>query len=192
MTIKKSMTKRQVFIWFLRVLKVLLIIALLVDIAAYVLIIVGGVLGDSLDLDERIFIVLAALGYLLVCVSLVIAEIGPEWFLNNMRIFHFWGFRGGALAWQGIQTIYSATQLASSLASAANTRLDVTKALGTICGYSLIGIGLLYILLSALCLRDLLKLDLPYDHRDGPNLENREASLMIPMIDPSDGHRDRG
>jgi len=178
--IKQKMTKRQVFIWFLRFLKALVVIALVVDIAAYVLMIVGAILGDSLDLDDRVFIILASLGYVLVCLSILIGEFEPEWFISNMKVFHFWGFRGGALAWQGIQTIYSVTQLATSLADVANDRVDVTKIIGQVCGYSLIGIGLFYILLSAFCIRDLLKLDLPYEWRgDEPVLAEHQASLLV-------------
>lgn len=182
--IKQSMTKRQLFIWFLRVLKGLIVIALLFDIAAYVLIVVGAIMGESLDLDDRVFVILASLGYMMVCVCLLIGEFGPEWFITNMRVFHYWGFRGCALAWQGIQTIYSVKQLAASLAGAMNDRVDITKLLGEICGYILIGIGLLYLFMSAICLRDVLKLDLPYEWRgDEPILEGGQASLLVPMAE---------
>eukprot|EP00758_Cryptobia_borreli_P014003 Tbor_TRINITY_DN5885_c5_g5::TRINITY_DN5885_c5_g5_i1::g.6786::m.6786 len=166
---KQRISLRMAFLYFVRFLKVIVCAALLLDMAAYCLIITGSILGDTLDTLTRVFIVIASFGYICISVLLIIAEIGPVWFIEKMKVFDFWGIRGLMIAWQGVQTIYSVTQLAASLHATdaeSSKRIDVTKKLGEICGWFLISTGLLYIAFSACWLRSIAELDKPVDDTD--------------------------
>ena len=157
---KKELTVRQLFIYILRFLKFLVVLSLLADIAAFMLVLVGGILADQQPNMERAFTVLSSVGFTIICVMLIIAEFGPEWFISRMRPFHYWGIRGGCLAWQGVMTISSVQTLSAAVAAQIDPKQnDAMLLMGQICGWFLISIGLLYVLFSALCLRSVGELD---------------------------------
>ena len=118
---------------------------------------------------------LTSIGFTIICVILIIAEFGPEWFLTRLRPFYYWGIRGGCLAWQGVMTISSVQTLSSAVAAQIDpTQNDAMLLMGQICGWFLISIGMLYILFSALCLRSIGELD----RKEEPLGDNNKELLV--------------
>ena len=113
---KPGCNKTKVFVWFLRIIKVISILALLLAAVSYCLQMKSAVTSDMNDFDKA-FSFLSTMGYVVLCLIMVIAELELEAITKRVPVFKFWIVRGFALCWLGVQTIHSAEQLASAIST---------------------------------------------------------------------------
>eukprot|EP00758_Cryptobia_borreli_P011357 Tbor_TRINITY_DN5648_c1_g5::TRINITY_DN5648_c1_g5_i1::g.8692::m.8692 len=150
---------RQLFIALLGILKVLSILALLMTIGCYGLLTKELIESNLSNLNKSLGII-SSLGYSGMCIIFVIAEVGPKWFLKSMRVFDSWGVRGGCLGWVGIQTMYSMDMLVKSMSNTLpEDKQRIFNILRHVVSWTLIGFGLLYIILCLMCLRRICDID---------------------------------
>jgi hypothetical protein len=148
---------KAIFVWFLRVLKGVAALTLVLNIASCGLIAKGGIDSPTLDNYNKSFVVLAQFGYIIISCLLILAEVELKWFMKMMNLLHFWGGRGLALGWVGIEAINSVSQLGAAVAGTVN--VNVAETIGEVVGWTLIGIGITYLLMSVLCLKSLVGVD---------------------------------
>ena len=156
-TIKK--TAKDYFQYFMYFLRGLTMLMLAMNVAAFCIVIKIGVAASNLDALEKAFIVLSNAGFCIFCVVLVIAETQSMWFIKRITLLHFWGARGFLQSWMGIQIIAAVKTI--GYAVAADTGGD-SKALVTFClvaGWMILSAGLLLMVMSALCIRSIVKLE---------------------------------
>lgn len=157
--IKTIRTAKDYFQYFMYFLRGLTCLMLALNIAAFCIVIKIGVTASNLDGIEKAFIVLSMIGFIVVCVGLMIAEYQAVWFVKRIIFLHYWGGRGIAQVWIGIQVQNQIRTMGSAVA--AETGGD-SKALTTFCevvAWMLISAGLLMMLMSAFCVRGLVKLE---------------------------------
>jgi hypothetical protein len=151
--------KLRYFQFFLRFLKVLSVLTLLLNIAACCMIMKGTAESSEKDL-EKAFSFLAQSGFIVICILLVLAEFEPKWFIRVLYLFHYWLGRGFGLLWMGVQCINSGNQAANAITDTApSISPDTLKVIGQVVGWTLISVGLIYVMMSLLCLRSMLGVD---------------------------------
>ena len=135
-------------LWFVRFLKVLAIVCLVANIAAFILIINAGVKSTNNNGLDKAFIVLANVGMMMIVLLLILAEFEPVWFIRHVMVLHYWPGRGFWLLWLGIQTVSGAQRMAHEIGGSSS---DALKIVGVVVGWILISVGALYCVLGALC-----------------------------------------
>jgi len=132
---------------------------LLVTCVAFILTIKTAIQASSDDLSwlDKTFVFLANTGLIVIVVLLILAEFEPQWFVKLVYLLHFWVGRGLGQAWIGIQAINTTKQLAHAVGDQTGINTEVVSIVGQVCGWTNIGIGIIYMLLSILCLRGLEK-----------------------------------
>lgn len=148
-------TWKDYFAWFLYFLRILTVIVLIMNLISYCLVIKIGVTSDSNNVLQKIFIVLSNVGLSLFVIALIIAEFQPIWFVKRVLILHYWAGRGFGQAWMGIQLIASAAQSGGNLADATGGDSKAMQTFAEVSGWVLFSIGMLLIILSVMCLRDI-------------------------------------
>lgn len=147
---------KTVFVYFVRVIKVIAVLTLLLYGAALGMLARSAVDSITLDDQGKAFAVLSYAGYMLFVVILVIAEFGFKWFERGVHVLHFWAGRGVLLGWLGIQSNNQGEQMVAVVAGAQSTiNPNTLRTLNEVVGWSLISIGVLYILMSVMCLQKL-------------------------------------
>ena len=141
------------FIFFLRFLKVFSVLACLFNIVAYILTIKSGIEAVNLDGLEKTFLFLANTGFIILCIALIISEFEPKVFMQFVMVLHYWAGRGFAMMWMGIQTINGAKQLGATFKANGINGGGTIETVGVVAGWILISVGLLYVIMSVLCLR---------------------------------------
>lgn len=157
--IKTIRTAKDYFQYFMYFLRGLTCLMLALNIAAFCIVIKIGITASNLDGLEKAFIFLSMVGFILVCIGLMIAEYQAVWFVKRCLFLHFWGGRGLAQVWIGIQVQTQIRMMGTAIAI--ETGGD-SKALVTFCevvAWMIISAGLVMILLSAFCVRGLVKLE---------------------------------
>lgn len=145
----------QYFIYFLRALT---LISLLMTLVAYIIVIKVAWSADGLKIHEKIFLTLSSLGFVFVVVALMIAEFQPLWFVKRVMILWYWAGRGFAQAWLGIQLVASAGSVGSVVSQDVGGNGAALTTFAEVSGYILLSIGLLLIIMSAMCLRGIVEL----------------------------------
>ena len=150
------------FLWWTRILRVIAILALLFNVACYIVLIVVGTKKEvDLATEDKVFLVLAALGLAILSLVFAAAEIEVKIFLRHMYALHFWPTRGFGIAWLGAALMRDTAVLAAAL-SVANGKSydeslnDFMKVFGKAVAWIEISVGGIYVLMSLLCLRKLL------------------------------------
>jgi hypothetical protein len=145
-----------VYIYFVRVVKVIAVLTLLLYGAALGMLCRNAIDSVTLDNQGKAFAVLSYTGYIVFVIALIIAEFGLAWFERGVYILHFWTGRGILLGWLGIQSNNQGEQMVAVVAGAQSAINPSTlKTISEVVGWSLISIGLLYVLMSFLCLQRL-------------------------------------
>lgn len=145
---------RKVFPWFLRFLRLIVVLALLLDGCSCGLVAKGSVDSNTLDDLSKAFGVLAQAGFMIIVIILLLAEFGLQWFIRVFYLFHFWAGRGLALGWLGIQAINSVEQLQAVMTTTQST-IDPhdVEIMGNVVGWTLISCGFLYVMMGMMCLQ---------------------------------------
>lgn len=157
--VKTIRTAKDYFQYFMYFLRGLICLMLALNIAAFCIVIKIGVTATNLDGLEKAFIVLSMVGFILICIGLMIAEVQAVWFVKRIIFLHYWGGRGIAQVWIGIQVQSVVRTMGTAVAI--ETGGD-SKALITFCevvAWMIISSGLILCLLSAFCVRGLVKLE---------------------------------
>lgn len=151
--------KLKYFQYFLRFLKVLSVLTLLLNIAACCMIMKGTAESSEKDL-EKAFSFLAQAGFIVICILLVLAEFEPQWFIKVLYLFHYWAGRGLGLTWMGVQCMNSGNQAANAItATDPSISASTLRTIGQVVGWTLISVGLVYVMMALLCLRSMLGVD---------------------------------
>ena len=151
--------KLKYFQYFLRFLKVLSVLTLLLNIAACCMIMKGTVESSVSNL-EKSFSFLAQAGFIVICILLVLAEFEPKWFVRVLYLFHYWVGRGLGLVWMGVECINSGNQAANAITDTTpSISPETLRVIGAVVGWVLISVGLIYVMMSVLCLRSMLGVD---------------------------------
>jgi hypothetical protein len=186
----QSTSGRMCFVFFLRFLKVFTIIALLFNVASFIFSIVAGVQATNLSDLDKAFIVLGSTGYIFFNIVLILSEFDVPFLMRFVMGFHYWAGRGLGMVWIGVLTINSAKQLAASFANTAGLDgyKNAVEIIGQVAGWVLISIGVLYVIMSLLCLRKIVG-DADDDLEDGllkgdkaaavASVRNAEDALVI-------------
>lgn len=148
-----------IFIWFLRTLKVIAILSLLLNIVAFCLVMKNAIEAHNLDNLDKAFVVLSQSGFSIFSIICIIAEFEPIWFIRFVYLLHYWAGRGGCLIWMGVQTVYSVKQLVAAVKENADVDTRSMNIIGQVVGWTLISVGFLYVLMSLLCLRKITGVD---------------------------------
>lgn len=172
---KESLFKK-IFPYFLRFLRLLVVLALLLDGCACGLVAKGSVDSNSLDNQGRAFGVLAQAGFMVIVLLLIFAEFGFQWFIRVFYLFHFWTGRGLSLGWLGIQAINSVEQLQTVMSTTQSTiDPNAVNIVGNVVGWTLISCGFLYVVMSFLCLQSM---------TGAKSLEDLESGLLGGTSEP--------
>ena len=156
---KPGCNKTKVFVWFLRIIKVISILALLLAAVSYCLQMKSAVTSDMNDFDKA-FSFLSTMGYVVLCLIMVIAELELEAITKRVPVLKFWIVRGFALCWLGVQTIHSAEQLASAISTTVSEgEADTFTTVSQVCGWTLIGVAILYVFMTLTCMHKIFGLD---------------------------------
>lgn len=162
-------------IWFVRVLKGLAVLSLLLNMVAYCISIAFGVQLDELDNLEKAFLVLSNAGYIFFCILLIIAEFEPLWFIKRAYIFHYWFGRGFCHIWMGVVTISTAKTLAAAVRHSTDSLSpEFLTTFAQVVGWILISVGALFCIMSVLCIRKITGED---DDLEEKLLRDSEAEL---------------
>jgi len=151
-------TVARVFVYFLRFLKVIAVLALLLDVVSYCLSMKGAVQSKRMSDYSKGFYVLSSIGFCLIAIFQVVGEFEPSWFTARARLMKYWAVRGFLIGWQGIQTISTAEVVGASVT---DVNKDDFQIFADVIGWTLIVIGGLYILMATLCLKKLCGLKNP-------------------------------
>lgn len=147
---------KQVYIYFVRLIKVFAVLTLLLYGAALGMLCRNAIDSVSLDNQGKAFAVLSYTGYIAFVIALIIAEFGFKWFERGVYILHFWTGRGILLGWLGIQSNNQGQQMVAVVAGAQSAiNPNTLNTISEVVGWSLISIGLLYVLMSFMCLQRL-------------------------------------
>ena len=134
----------------------------------------GGFEVSLLDLTFQYYFILAVvagcfalmhmllkspLGFAFIAVALMIAEFQPMWFIKRIMVLHFWGARGVGQIWMGIQIINAVRTLGSAVGAETGGDSDALITLCVVSGWMIISVGLIMGVMSAFCVRGLVKLE---------------------------------
>lgn len=177
---KPGCNKTKVFVWFLRIIKVISILALLVAAVSYCLQMKASVTSELNEFDKA-FSCMSSLGYVILCLIMVITELELEIVITRVPVLKFWVVRGLALCWLGVQTIHSAEQLASAIsATVSKGETEKFTLASQVCGWTLIGVACLYVLMTITCMHRIFGLD---------SLNDVDATLTIHHHHHEEGSR---
>jgi hypothetical protein len=144
------------WVYFLRGLAGLL---LAIDMVAFGIVMYLGVSASNLDVLEKSFLVLSNIGFCAIAVVLLLAEVQWVWFVKKISCLHFWAVRGAGQAWIGTQTISSVRMLGAAVASHSGGDSKALTTFVFVVGWMVFSTGIVFIIMSALCLRSMAKLD---------------------------------
>lgn len=157
-TTAPSKTWKDYFQYWIYFLRVFTILTLIMNLVAYAVVIKIGVTSDFNDVLQKTFIVLQNVGFGLFVICLIIAEFQPVWFVKRVMILHYWAGRGFGQAFMGVQLIASAANAGAAVAHDTGGNSKALQTFAEVSGWILFSIGLVMIIMSALCLRDIVKL----------------------------------
>lgn len=157
--VKTIRTAKDYFQYFMYFLRGLIVIMLALNIAAFAIVIKIGITATNLDGLEKAFIVMSNVGFALIAVALMIAEFQPIWFIKRIIVLHFWGARGIGQIWMGIQIINAVRTLGTAVGAATGGDSNALITFCTVSGWMIISVGLLMGVMSAFCVRGLVKLE---------------------------------
>lgn len=175
------------FKWWCKLLRVLSVLALLFNVSCYIVLIVVGTKKEvDIPVMEKIFLVLAALGFTFLSLVFAVAELELKPFLQKVYVLHFWTARGFGIAWLGVALMKDTAVLATALSVVnANNNKDPNatqkpdeslrsfmEVFGKVIAWVEIAVGFIYVIQSAFCLRRLL---------DEPDLTQ---DLQVSLIQP--------
>lgn len=151
------------FLYFIRVLRGISFLSLLFNIAGYAIVIAVYVkYWDLLPTDVKVFGLITSAGFIFLAGLVCVAEFEFRWFIRRFLAFKFWAVRGFCVCWLGVQTVYNVGSIGTAIAyvnpsttsNDSNTTLEkVMTNFSKVVGYIMISIGLVFVLLSLLCLR---------------------------------------
>ena len=157
--VKTIRTAKDYFQYFMYFLRGLIVLMLALNIAAFAIVIKIGVTASNLDGLEKAFIVMSNIGFAFIAVALMIAEFQPMWFIKRIMVLHFWGARGVGQIWMGIQIINAVRTLGSAVGAETGGDSDALITLCVVSGWMIISVGLIMGVMSAFCVRGLVKLE---------------------------------
>ncbi len=175
----KTRTWKDYFSWFLYFLRLLTIVVLIMNLISYCLVIKIGITSDKNSVLQKSFIFLSNFGLGLLVIALIIAEFQFVWFVKRVLILHYWAGRGFGQSWMGIQLIASATQLGSNLANETGGDSDAMQTFAEVSGWILFSIGLLLIIMSAMCLRDIVGMKADKDLQAALLADGSRSTVVI-------------
>ena len=157
--VKKIRTAKDYFQYFMYFLRGLIVIMLALNIAAFGIVIKIGLTASNIDGLEKAFIVMSNVGFSFIAVALMIAEFQPIWFVKRIIVLHYWGARGIGQIWMGIQIIAAVRTLGSAVGAETGGDSDALITFCTVTGWMIISVGLIMGVMSAFCVRGLVKLE---------------------------------
>jgi len=151
------MDKQDLFKFWVRLLKFLSILSVIFTILVAILTMVAATKSTQtaqVKTIDQAFIVAAELGHLLIGVCILISAFEPLWFKRIMLILYYWPGRGFFMVYLGVQTVNSSANLKNIFTQALGN-FDFVVTMGQVAGWMLIGVGLIFFIMSLMCLRQL-------------------------------------
>eukprot|EP01059_Diplonema_ambulator_P027726 TRINITY_DN4629_c0_g1_i2.p1 TRINITY_DN4629_c0_g1~~TRINITY_DN4629_c0_g1_i2.p1 ORF type:complete len:231 (+),score=59.72 TRINITY_DN4629_c0_g1_i2:50-694(+) len=131
------------------VMKLAAVVTSVLVVACYLFLIKQTVMGDSVIL-AKVMNVLSQVFYVLFCIGVLLTEMNMEFFLFEFSFMYTWPGRGIVQIFIAVDFLDSKEQINTQQLSSSTQDL-ITE----ICGYALLTVGFMYLLMGVLCVRRL-------------------------------------